>query len=184
MIVLKILSSKTKLDILKLLSKRNYTLTELSKHLNKSKSTISEHLDFLCNNGFVNKEKGNHKWIYYSISEKGKLFLEHINALKMAFGTGISVLGVFYVIYRYNEYMTSSLKSAKLEVVDKSYKVCNAGNVGNIGTNPNEHIANASNYLSIINHIGDLFIFIVSSIIVIYAIYYILIKRFGANRTI
>ena len=182
MIALKILSSKTKLDILELLNKRRYTITEFSKHLNKSKSTISEHLTFLYNNGFVDKEN-NHKWTYYYISEKGKSFLEHIKALKMTFGTGISAVGV-YAIYRYINYTKFlASKSAKVEVMEKSYMLCDANSVGNVGA-PNETITHASNmHLSIIKHINDLFTILIL-LIVIYTIYLLLIKRFGANRTI
>ena len=179
MIALKILSSKTKLDILELLSKRRYTITELSKHLNKSKSTISEHLTFLYNNGFVDKEN-NHKWTYYYISEKGKSFLEHIKALKMTFGTGISAVGV-YVVYRYIKYTKFlASKSAKVDVMEKSYMLCDANNMGT----PDETIIQASNmHLSIIKHINDLFTILIL-LIVIYIIYLLLIKRFGANQTI
>ena len=126
MIALKILSSKTKLDILELLNKRRYTITELSKHLNKSKSTISEHLTFLYNNGFVDKEN-NHKWTYYYISEKGKSFLEHIKALKMS-----------------STFVNRLLKNKKVILSDINKELINSYNV--VKNNPYELISNLENY--------------------------------------
>jgi hypothetical protein len=67
--------------------------------------------------------------------------------------------------------------------MEKSYMLCDANSVGNVGA-PNETITHASNmHLSIIKHINDLFTILIL-LIVIYTIYLLLIKRFGANRTI
>jgi DNA-binding transcriptional ArsR family regulator len=68
---LKALVVDTRLNILKLLHKRKYTLSELSKILNLSASTIKEHLDILCKVDLAKKEDNNRKWKYYSLTYKG-----------------------------------------------------------------------------------------------------------------
>ena len=68
---LKALVVDTRLNILKLLHKRKYTLSELSNILNLSASTIKEHLDILCKVNLAKKEDNNRKWKYYSLTYKG-----------------------------------------------------------------------------------------------------------------
>jgi DNA-binding MarR family transcriptional regulator len=69
---LKAISSDTRMDLLKYLSKRKYTLSELSNKLNLKASTVKEHLDNLINSDLVEKENTENKWKYYSLTEKGK----------------------------------------------------------------------------------------------------------------
>jgi predicted transcriptional regulator len=52
---LKAIASDTRLDILKSLSKRKKTLSELSKVLNLKSPTIKEHLDHIINSNLVLK---------------------------------------------------------------------------------------------------------------------------------
>ncbi len=69
----KVLSSDTRKEIIKSLDERNMTVTELSRKLGLSKSTVHEHLSKLLDSGFVNKldEEGK-KWVYYKLTKKGK----------------------------------------------------------------------------------------------------------------
>ena len=72
---LKALSTDTRQDILKMLSKRPYTASELSKILNKHVTTITEHLSVLEKSGVVKKKDSTNKWVYYALTDKGeKLF--------------------------------------------------------------------------------------------------------------
>ena len=72
---LKALSSETRQEIIKYLSKRPYTASELSKITKKHVTTITEHLDTLEKSGLIQKKEDEHKWVYYSLSGKGeKLF--------------------------------------------------------------------------------------------------------------
>jgi len=72
---LKALSIDTRQEIMKLLVKRPYTSSELSKLLNKHVTTIGEHLSVLEHSGMVRRKDGEHKWVYYVLTEKGeKLF--------------------------------------------------------------------------------------------------------------
>ncbi len=71
---IKALSLEQRQDIMKMLAKRPYTASEISKITKKHVTTIGEHLDTLEKAGLVKKKPGN-KWVYYELSDKGeKLF--------------------------------------------------------------------------------------------------------------
>ncbi len=71
--VLKVLSTDTRMDILKMLSKGDRTPSFLGKKLGKSSSTIVEHLDVLTKVGLVKKlESPGKKWVFYSLTERGE----------------------------------------------------------------------------------------------------------------
>jgi len=69
---LKALSVESRVNILKQLDKRRYTLSELSESLKMSKPTIKEHLDILEDAGFVKKLPSENKWIYYELTKDGQ----------------------------------------------------------------------------------------------------------------
>ena len=71
---LKALSVETRQHIIKLLSSRPYTATEIAKIMKKHVTTISEHLEVLEQAGLVKRKDDGHKWIYYTLATKG----EHI----------------------------------------------------------------------------------------------------------
>ncbi|MBP2172061.1 winged helix-turn-helix domain-containing protein [Methanococcus voltae] len=73
--VIKALSARSRIKILKKLNQKRYTVTELSKTLNLSKSTVHEHLSIMLDGGLVEKHDDGHKWIYYGMTSKGKLIL-------------------------------------------------------------------------------------------------------------
>ena len=61
--LLKVLTSDTRRDILKILSNGYRNPSDLSRMLNKNKSTIVEHLDKMLDAGLVYKiEKPGKKW--------------------------------------------------------------------------------------------------------------------------
>ena len=68
---LKALASDTRIDILKELTERKKTVTELSDALNMSKSTTHEHLLRLTEASLVRKIASPNKWIYYDLTRKG-----------------------------------------------------------------------------------------------------------------
>jgi len=74
--VLKAISSDTRFNILKLLNKRRYTLSELSEKLKLKKSTVTEHLKHLIDADLIIKKEDKRKWKYYYLSEKGKNLLQ------------------------------------------------------------------------------------------------------------
>jgi len=69
------LSSDTRIEILKELDERRKTLSELAKKLGCNKSAVYKHLSKLTEAGLVKKEEQVHKWIYYSLTWKGKNIL-------------------------------------------------------------------------------------------------------------
>ncbi|MCS3900450.1 winged helix-turn-helix domain-containing protein [Methanococcus voltae] len=73
--VIKALSARSRVKILKKLNQKRYTVTELSKALNLSKSTVHEHLSIMLDGGLVEKHDDGHKWIYYGMTSKGKLII-------------------------------------------------------------------------------------------------------------
>ena len=68
---IKALASQTKLNILKSLSEKPRTLSELAKELNLKPSTVKEHLDTLESVALIEKEKTTRKWKYYYLTRKG-----------------------------------------------------------------------------------------------------------------
>ena len=68
--LLKVLSSNTRLEILKHLSHSQMTLTDLARVLDFCKSTVFEHLKKLYDAGLVCRITGR-KWIYYRLSKQG-----------------------------------------------------------------------------------------------------------------
>jgi len=70
--VLKALNADTRQEIIKLLAKRPYTASELSKLLDKHVTTVSEHLTTLERSGLISKRDTTNKWVYYALSNKGE----------------------------------------------------------------------------------------------------------------
>ena len=68
--LLKVLSSNTRLEILKHLSQSQMTLTDLARVLDFCKSTVFEHLKKLYEAGLIYRITGR-KWIYYRLSKQG-----------------------------------------------------------------------------------------------------------------
>ena len=111
----KFLFSKTKIEILKKLNERNYTVSELSKILGKSKSTISEHLNALYKMGLVDKESHS-KWVYYKITTKGKKVLENLEALILMVGSNFALIGMWvYYAFKQVKYQTRVLTKTAVE---------------------------------------------------------------------
>jgi len=73
---LKALSTDTRQEITRLLSKRPYTASELAKILNKHVTTIAEHLYVLEKSGVVRRKESTNKWVYYTLTDKGEKFFK------------------------------------------------------------------------------------------------------------
>jgi len=71
----KALMNKTRITILKILSNRRYTPSELSKILGLTKPTILYHLSILESAGYV-KKINSRKWTYYELTDLGLLILK------------------------------------------------------------------------------------------------------------
>jgi DNA-binding transcriptional ArsR family regulator len=66
------LISETRINILKSLTQRRKTLSELSKEFGMSVSTIKEHLNVLCSAELIVQKDEGHKWKYYELTGKGR----------------------------------------------------------------------------------------------------------------
>jgi DNA-binding transcriptional ArsR family regulator len=71
----RVLTNKTRISILKNLSKRNYTISELSKVLNLTKPTVLHHTKILESAGYVRRVEDDRKWVYYEITSSGESVL-------------------------------------------------------------------------------------------------------------
>ena len=96
---LKAIAVDTRLNILKLLLKKKYTLSDIAGILELGVSTIKEHLDILLKAGLIKKEDTERKWKYYSLSFKGKRLIEprEIKVLFAFITTLIAAVGMVFV---------------------------------------------------------------------------------------
>ena len=96
--VFRSLASDTKISILKSIDERRKTLSELSKELGMSVSTIKEHLDGLVKAGLIKQIDDGHKWKYYELTRTGNEIL-HPGSKKLMLILSAAILsmaGVFY----------------------------------------------------------------------------------------
>ena len=87
------LASDTRVAILKSLDKRRKMLTELSKQLDMSPSTVKEHMENLTKAGLVVMIDDGHKWKYYELTNKGRNVL-HPEDSRIWILLSISILAV------------------------------------------------------------------------------------------
>ncbi|AIG99123.1 winged helix-turn-helix domain-containing protein [Archaeoglobus fulgidus] len=99
---LEALLSPTRVRILKLLRDRNMTLSEISRSLDMSKSTVSEHIEKLLNAGLVAKNRRS-KWVYVSLTEFGRKVVDGDELfVKIILSIGVALfVGGICEIYRY-----------------------------------------------------------------------------------
>jgi len=77
---LKALSDQTRLDILYLLEKKPRTSTDLQEELNKSQSTISQHLKILITNNLICFEKIDKENLYSITDKNTSIFLAEVHS--------------------------------------------------------------------------------------------------------
>ncbi|MBW3583761.1 MAG: ArsR family transcriptional regulator [Euryarchaeota archaeon] len=89
----KVLASDTRLAILKKLDERPMTVSELGRELELNKATVFEHLQSLIVGELVKKkEREGRKWVYYTLTWKGKSLLHPENTTVMVL-LGLAALG-------------------------------------------------------------------------------------------
>ena len=74
--IIKALSGKARLKILKMLAKQKRMPSELSREIGISPSTVVEHLQNLESAGLVMRIETGHKWVYYTPTEKGRYLIQ------------------------------------------------------------------------------------------------------------
>ncbi|MBD3260843.1 MAG: ArsR family transcriptional regulator [Candidatus Altiarchaeales archaeon] len=76
----KVLASDTRIEMLKILSERKKTLTDLSEETGLSPSTVKEHIDRLVEAGLIEHLDRGTKWKYYVLTSKGKSIVKPVEA--------------------------------------------------------------------------------------------------------
>ncbi len=97
----RILASDTRIEMLKLLTIRRMTLTEISKRLQVSPSTAKEHLDNLSGAGLVKQMDEGHKWKYYELTGKGRSIVDPVGKkvmLLLASAAAAAIVGTHRLI--------------------------------------------------------------------------------------
>ncbi len=75
--LLKVLSSESRREILRLLAERRMTGAEMAGRLNLGKPAVSEHLKKLTEAGLIERQDDpERRWVYYNLSARGKSILE------------------------------------------------------------------------------------------------------------
>lgn len=98
--LIKVLSSDTRVEILKELSEKQLTPTDLSKRLGKNKSTIVEHLQVLQDSGLVERnERPGRKFIFYSLTESGRGVASPVPEKRVA--VVARILSVIFAIFAF-----------------------------------------------------------------------------------
>ena len=88
-----VLSSGLRIEILKRLDERAKTVSELSREINFYKSAVHRHLSKLVESGLVERRDGSNKWVYYSLTKKGKKIL-HPQKTEIAILLSTSILSI------------------------------------------------------------------------------------------
>ena len=103
-VAMKALSSETRVEVLKLLGKRNHMQSELASELSLAVPTVKEHLSSLELAGLIERRDEGRKWKYYALTKKGKgvLYPEQTRIWLLlgvwafsAVGAAVSILGGF-----------------------------------------------------------------------------------------
>ncbi len=99
---LKVLASDTRIEILKLLDRRRFTVTEIARELKLNKATCYEHLEKLTDVQLVQKLEDDRKWVYYQLSWKGRRLLHPEKMaialmLSTALGAALAGMASFWV---------------------------------------------------------------------------------------
>ncbi len=117
---IKALNTKTRQDIIKLLQKRPYTASELSKILNKHVTTVSEHLEMLEKSGLINRNEGR-KWVYYNLTPKGSGIFSPGRAWSLVLS--LSVISLFIGSFLFVQPIGVQSASAQMLASEKAAEV-------------------------------------------------------------
>ncbi|MFH1445538.1 MAG: winged helix-turn-helix domain-containing protein [Nanoarchaeota archaeon] len=116
----KVLASDTRVSIIKSLGQRRKMLTELSKELGMSVSTIKEHLERLSEAGLVVQIDDGHKWKYYELTGIGKKVLNQGDDTKIWVLLGLSGIAIVATTFSFmSSFMPASTMQAS-SIADRS----------------------------------------------------------------
>jgi DNA-binding transcriptional ArsR family regulator len=92
------LASHVRIEILKKLDESRCTVSDLSRKLTMSKSTVHKHLERLVEVGLVSKLEDERKWVYYEITGKGARILHPENVqVSVILSTIVLLVGILFI---------------------------------------------------------------------------------------
>ncbi|MEO0249759.1 MAG: winged helix-turn-helix domain-containing protein [candidate division WOR-3 bacterium] len=92
------LASHVRIEILKKLDEGRSTVTDLSRRLSMSKSTVHKHLERLVEVGLISKVEDERKWVYYEITPKGARILHPENVqVSLILSTIVLIVGILFI---------------------------------------------------------------------------------------
>ena len=97
------LASESRIELLKKLDERRMTLSELARELQMSKPAILKHVEKLIEAGLVKKNEDSRKWIYYSLTLRGKRILhpERVKIVLLLSTAFLSLIGAIATLWEY-----------------------------------------------------------------------------------
>jgi len=125
--VLKVLSTDTRIDILKLLSDGGRTPSFVAKKLNKSDATIVEHLQTMEKVGLVKKTiSPGKKWVFYSLTERGQGILSSksrrlviiLSSSLIGLAAGVGLFGSY--VYQSGAFAPNMLAQPTFEAAERA----------------------------------------------------------------
>jgi DNA-binding transcriptional ArsR family regulator len=130
----KVLSSDTRIKILKNLKLRRHTLSELSKNLSLKTSTIKEHCDVLRKAKLIEQIDEGRKWKYYELTENGKKIVapklyDDLQVLITLCATIIIFSGILFLFFGYienNQGMVDSIGEQKMDYYSENILTADA----------------------------------------------------------
>ncbi len=95
----KSLTSETRTEILKLLKKRNHTLSEIAEKLKISKTTVKEHIEILIEGRLIEQVPSTNKWKYYTLTRDGKKLVGEEGPKRVVITLATFVIGFLLSVY-------------------------------------------------------------------------------------
>jgi len=95
----KSLTSETRTEILKLLKKRNYTLSEIADALKISKTTAKEHLDILMEGKLIEQVPSTNIWKYYTLTKDGRKLVGEEGPKRVVILIATCIFGILISLY-------------------------------------------------------------------------------------
>ncbi len=93
------LTSETRTEILKLLKKRNYTLSEIAEALKISKTTAKEHLDILIKGRLIEQVPSTNIWKYYTLTKDGRKLVGEEGPKRVVILIATCIFGILISLY-------------------------------------------------------------------------------------
>ncbi len=146
------LASESRIELLKKLDERRMTLSELARELQMSKPAVLKHLEKLIEAGLIKKNEDKRKWIYYSLTLKGKNILHPervkiVLLLSVSFISLVSAIGMLWKYLHEKTYKVVELTSQNEWAYDANKSVSH--NISYVATH-NTNFFNISLCLSIL----------------------------------